>query len=394
MSEPASRGARRFAPGGWLTPRLLMFSAAATLALIGAVLFATAPDPAREAAPEVGAAGAAVDVVALEIRAQPLERLVRKDAVIEARRRLELISETTGRVVALGAQELDLVAAEQEIVRVDPTLAESALERAEAAVARAESELDLAGRNLARWGELADRDAGSLSRRDDGVNAERVARANLREARAQRLEARDGLAKKTIAAPFAGVLSALPVEIGEVLHLGKTMGELLDLSAARLRVGLTDREIALVTVGDEADVQVGALPGERFQGEVLRVAAAAEEPSKKFPVEVEVPNSPRRLLPGMVASVVIRLGEAAPARLIPQDASVEQHGLRFVYVLERSDGDGIFRARRRQVEVRAVPFRPADYEVVSGVEDGEWIAGSRVRDLSDGALVRVRGGPA
>lgn len=393
MRDSAFPFALRRRAGG-VSPRVAMLLVAGALAVVGAVLFATAPDPGGEVDATTSAAAAAVEVIAVEIRAEPLERLVQKDAVIEARRRLELISETRGRVIALGADELDPVAAGQVLVRVDPTLAESAVERAEAAVARAESELDLAKRNLTRWGELAERDAGSLSRRDDAVNAERVARANLRDANAQRLEAGDQLAKKTIAAPFAGVLSLLPVEIGEVLQEGKTLGELLDVSTARLVVGLGDREIALIEVDHAVEVEVAALPGETLRGKVLRVGAAADELTKKFPVEVELPNPERRLLPGMVASVLLRLGSAVPAKLIPRDVSVEQHGLHFVYVLERGDGDGVFRARRRQVEVRPVPFRPADYEVVGGLEAGERIAGSRVRDLRDGDLVRLGGGAA
>ena len=389
--RPFDRPALRARTRGAVTPRTAMLVATAVLLAGGFALFATAPDPGAGATEPVSALAAAAPVLALEIRAEPLERQVRKDAVVEARRRLVLISETRGRVLALGADELDAVEAGQQIVRIDPTLAESALERAEAAVARAESELDLAARNLERWGELAERDAGSLSRRDDAVNAERVARANLRDARAQRLEARDQLAKKTIAAPFAGVLSSLPVEVGEVLQEGKTLGELLDVSTARLVVGLADREIASIEAGQAVEVEVAALPGERFSGTVRRVGAAADELTKKFPVEVELPNPERRLLPGMVASATLQLGAAAPARLIPRDASVEQHGLRFVYVLERAEESGVYRARRRQVELRPVPFRPADFEVVAGLEAGERIAGSRVRDLRDGDLVRIDG---
>jgi len=390
MIERSLRSVSRRRAGA-LSPRVAMWLAVAALVGVGAVLFVTAPDPAGEAASRTEEEGVTAEVAVLEIRAEPLERLVQKDAVIEARRRLELISETRGRVVALGADELDPVTAGLELVRIDPTLAESAVERAEAAVARSESELDLAERNLARWGELAERDAGSLSRRDDAVNAERVARANLRDARAQRLEAGDQLSKKTIVAPFDGVLSALPVEVGEVLQEGKTLGELLDVSTARLVVGLGDREIALVEIGHSAEVEVAALPGETLSGKVLRVGAAADDLTKKFPVEVELPNPDRRLLPGMVASVVLRLGSSVPAKLIPRDVSFEQHGLHFVYVLEPDDGAGVFRASRRQVEVRPVPFRPADYEVMGGLEPGERIAGSKVRDLRDGDRVRLEG---
>ncbi|MGI9431089.1 MAG: efflux RND transporter periplasmic adaptor subunit, partial [Myxococcota bacterium] len=172
---------------------------------------------------------------------------------------------------------------------------------------------------------------------------------------------------------------------------GKTLGELLDVATARLVGGLAEREIALVEIGHSAEVEVAALPGETLSGKVLRVGAAADELTKKFPVEVELPNPDRRLLPGMIASVVLRLGASAPAKLIPRDVSFEQHGLHFVYVLEPGDEAGIYRASRRQVEVRPVPFRPADYEVVGGLEPGERIAGSKVRDLRDGDRVRIEG---
>jgi RND family efflux transporter MFP subunit len=385
-------GSRRLRNGLWV--------ATAVLVLGGSLLFVTAPEPQAEVSAE-GAQGAVLQLAVLEVEARPLARRVRKTGILEARRQLELISETRGRIVELGAGELDRVTEGQLLVRVDPILAEVAVERAEAAVERAEGELEFAGHEQERWEQLAEREAGSLSRRDDTLKAERVARANLREVRAGLAEARDQLAKKTIVAPFPGVLRDLPVEVGEYLQEGKHVGELLDVETVRLVVGLSDREIVEVAAGEEVEVQVEALEGRALVGSVLRVGAAADPLTKKFPVEVEIRNPGGHLLPGMVASVELSLGEPAPAMLVPRDATLEQHGLRFVYVLERADegatsssGRPVYRASRRRIEVRELPSHPADFVVVGGLAPRDRIAASRIRELRDGSLVRGRAGEA
>jgi multidrug efflux pump subunit AcrA (membrane-fusion protein) len=59
-----------------------------------------------------------------------------------------------------------------------------------------------------------------------------------------------------------------------------------------------------------------------------------------------------------------------------------------VFVLE-PDENGRARARRRRVVTRSVPFAPETVEIVSGLQDGERVAVSGVRELRDGVLVRV-----
>ena len=113
--------------------------------------------------------------------------------------------------------------------------------------------------------------------------------------------------------------------------------------------------------------------------------------SKKFPVEIELPNPDARLLPGMVATVILDLGEAELRTVIPRDATLDEFGLRFVWVVERDGSDGHWVARRRRVAVRPLPFRPGEFEVLSGLAEGEEIAITGMRQLRDGERVR-RGG--
>ena len=379
MNEPVSPESKGRAR--WI------FLGAAALLLAGSfALYGLAPEPRRKAA--AGAQATVIPVGTLIVEPRPLVRMMRLSGVIEPRRRVELFAEVGGRVIELGAEDLDAVEAGQLLVQMDPLLAEVAVERALAAVARAESQLALAESERARFESLAIRDVASASRRDQTVSAQKVAAANLREARANLSEARDQLAKKTIRAPFAGVLRGFPVQAGEVLQPGERLGELLDLSAARLELGVTDREIVALHAGATVSVEVEAYPGEPFQGRVLRVAAAADTVSRKFPIEVELDNPGRRILPGMVARVSLTLGRPEPVRSVPRDAILDQFGVRFVYVVEPG-GTGL-EARQRRVEVRDIPFRPEELEIVSGLADGERIVTEGIGELRDGSAVQPR----
>jgi membrane fusion protein (multidrug efflux system) len=364
-----------------------MLLGAAGLLLAGAfALFATAPRP--EVVEPKGAPPLRVDT--LRVAAEAVRPRARLAGVLEPRRDVELFSETRGRILAVGAEELDSVSEAHVLLEVDPTLARIAVERAEASLARTRSELELARLNLERRRSLVEREVASEAQLDAAENAERIAAAALREARAQRDEARDQLAKKTLAAPFDGVLREFPVEVGEYVREGQRVGEILDLSAVRISVGLSDRQIVAVAAGAPVQVDVEVFPGEAFSGSVLRVGSASDPQTKKFPVEVEVPNADGRLLPGMVARVSLDLGSEQPLTLIPREAALDEFGLRFVFLVEASGVGSV--ARRQRVEVRDVPFRPGVFEVVEGLTPGDRIATTGIRQLRDGAAVEPRAG--
>ncbi len=381
VQEPATTASSR---RPW-NLRLALMVVAAALFGLGWFFFATAPDPERVAPAGEGVVVRSVET--LRVEGAALQPAVEVAGVLEPRRDVKIYAETQGPVVEVGAEELDRVDEGAVLVQIDPLLAEVAVERAAAAVARNESELALARSNLARRRSLSARDVVSASALDDAENAERVAEAALRESRAELARARDDLANKTIRAPFTGVLRSFPVESGEYVREGQELGELLDLSKARVTVGLSDREIVAVRPGQPASISVEAYDGERFEGRVLRVGAASEADTRRFPVEIELPNADARLLPGMVARATLQLGEPVVRRLIPRDATLDEFGLYFVYVVE-SDADAGLVARRRRVRVAQIPFRPGDFEVLEGLEVGEEIAIGDIRQLRDGERVR------
>ena len=367
--------------------RWILFAVSIALVAAGTGAFLLAPR--AEKAQAVGAESTLRTVTTMELAPMDVRLQVEVAIVLEPRRSVKLYAETRGPVIEVGAEALDRVEADQLLLRIDPLLAAVAVERAEAAVVRATSELALARANLVRRSSLAKRSVASDADLDDAENAQKVTSAALREARAEVLRARDDLAKKTIVAPFAGVLRTFTVEVGEYVQVGQQLGELLDLATTRATIGLADRDIVAVHPGQSAEIRVEAYPDERFRGVVLRVGAATDPQSRKFPVEIEAPNPEGRLLPGMVATVVLDQGDMRQRLLIPRDATLEEFGLRFAYGIDRA-GEGAV-ARRHRIQVRTVPFRPTDFEVVSGLAAGDEIALSPIRQLRDGERVRIRG---
>ncbi len=367
--------------------QLALIGCAIALVVGGVILFHTAPEAVRVSTADEDARLRAVATRVL--RLVPVRSRAEVAGVLEARRSVQIFAETRGSVLEVGADELDRVEAGQLLVKIDPLLAEVAVERAAATVARNRSELALASSNLARRRLLAKRSVTSDADLEDAENAEKVAVAVLRQSRADLTQARDDLTKKTITASFAGVLRSFQVEVGEYVGEGQKLGELLDLGTARVILGLSDRQVVAVQAGQRVTVAVEAYPEERFDGSILRVGAASDAVSRKFPVEVEIPNGERRLLPGMVARVFLDLDQPQPRAVIPREATVDEFGLRFVYRIEEQSG--ILVARRRRVSVRALPFRPGEFEVLSGLAEGDEIALTATRQLRDGERIRRNG---
>ena len=236
-------------------------------------------------------------------------------------------------------------------------------------------------------GDFVDRGAASSSALEDAISVEQVAQAALRESLAEVRRAQDDLTKKVIRAPLAGVLRSFDVEEGEYVRSGQPLGELLDLERAKVRIGLSDREVVAVRSGQAVRMQLEAYPEETFQAEIARVGAAWDVDTRKFPVEIEIDNPDGRLLPGMIAEVSFYLGEASTVQVIPRDAALKEFGLRFIYVVASAPDGSQLIARKRRITVRPMPFRPAEFEVLTGLSDGEEIATSGVSGLHDGDAV-------
>jgi RND family efflux transporter MFP subunit len=385
---------------------LVVLALAGAALLLAAVMFMTspaavarrereaalAPTRADRALPAVASSTSLENLLPVEAqmarrRAEPIAAEI--SAALSPIRSVELAAEIGGRVVAVPADEHEVVAEGAVLLEFERTFLTAALERARAQLLRAQASHGLATTELERQRDLAERNVASTADLDRAKNQERAAYAGLLEARAALSDARTRLEKATIRAPFAGVVNTLDLEPGAYLQPGQPVAELLDLSAIEVEFGVTDREVVALEVGDPVELRVDVFPEEWFPGTIAHIGRAADDRTQKYPVQAHVPNADTRLLASMLGQVRFWIGSSQPAIRIPRRAVRRESELDYVFVLEGDPSTPT--AHRRRVTTRPVPFRPDLVEVTQGLQDAERVAVSGIRELREGLRVRVRG---
>lgn len=242
--------------------------------------------------------------------------LPEKVGLLEAGEDRELAFQTSGRIVTL-AREGTRVEAGDVVAALDTELEQARLRQAELRLVDAH-------RELARMRGLRDADAASRKLLESADTA-----VLLRIA--ERDEVREALARRTLVAPFAGIVTETRIDADEIAAPGETVALLMDLAELRLEVGVPGHEISRVERDARAIVRVPALGSERFEGSVKRVAQAAGLGRHLFEVEVRIPNLDGRLRPGMGARARLVIESVSAALVVPLGAVVERSGRRVVF---------------------------------------------------------------
>ena len=267
--------------------------------------------------------GAEVRLEAVEPR--DLIAIVTASGNVRARRTVDMSSDVSARVAQLLVNEGDDVRAGQVLLRLDPTQFEAAVSRARAGLSQAaaqasqqEANLLRAERDHERVRALYQRDSMLVSPQQlqDLATTAEVARASLdaarfyvEQARASVEEAEDRLAKTIFRAPIDGKVTRLQVEEGETVIIGtmNNPGSLIltisDLSVVEVVVQVDETDVPQLALGDSAEVEIDAFPGDVFTGRVTEIGNSAIRP----------PSSQTAAQPGQQAAidfeVVITLDE-------------------------------------------------------------------------------------
>jgi RND family efflux transporter MFP subunit len=292
---------------------------------------------------------------------------------------------------ARNLQQGDAVRRGMVLARVNPADAQERVNQATAQVAEAEASLVKARADAAR-AEALYRDR-ALTRPDYDAATAGLAAAAARSAaaRAQLQAAALTLRDGALVAPADGVVLARNVELGTLAGVGTTAFTLADLTRVKAVFGVPDHVVQRVTVGTPLVVTSDVFGPAEFPGRVTAVSPAADAHSRVFNVEVTIPNADRRLKAGMIASVEVPGGDAAPASAgvptIPVAAVVKspKAGGFAVFVIQGAEEGATARAR----DVSLGTIAGNQVAVLSGLQVGERVIVSGASLLTDGDRVRV-----
>ena len=361
----------------------------------------SAPEVAEEAspapqplAPQTGAFG----VVVMKSTAQPVTDAVLVRGLTEAARQVDVRSETSGLVISEPLRKGSNVEKGTLLCQLDPgtreiNLAESrarlaeALSRVPEAEARlpetqarlkeAEARLSEATINLtaakgllsggfASESRVASAEAAfesaeaavqtaraGLASGQSGVEA---AKAGIQSAEAGVAAAEREISKLTIAAPFSGILESDAAETGSLMQPGALCATVIQLDPVKLVGFVPESEIADIVAGAAARGKL--LSGQEVFGQVSFISRSADQSTRTFRVEVEVPNPDVRIGDGQTVEIVIA-AKGTTAHLLPMSAlSLDDEGDIGVRTLETGNTVGFTRV-----------------EILRDSADGIWVTG-------------------
>ena len=407
-----------------MSPLKRWLIAVGVVAVLGVIVFASIRSRAAEGTKVYTEAVGRRDMVAR----------VKASGEIDPRVKVKISAHVVGRIEKLFVKEGDRIEAGQPFLELERTgfvaardQSAALLQSAETAVRQADVHLADARRQERRAVELSAQgivtqeqlDAAHLRATSAELDLDR-ARDGVHQARAALDKARDDLAKTTIFAPLAGRVIELNAEEGEVVVSGtmnnpaSVIGTIADLSELLAVVDVDETEIVDVALGQEATVDVDAVPETTYHGQVVEVGSSGYAKPRQpdvtyFRVKVLIADADDGLRPGMSARVAIRTAghdgvlavpiqsvvERPPAGAAEKPAAGAPAATPAPAAKNQEPEKVVFLVTAGKAKRQAVATGIADtthVEITSGLAGGEEVVIGpyrSLRDLKDGEAVRV-----
>lgn len=356
---------------------------------------------------------------------------------IQPKTKVEISADVSAKITQLPVVEGQWVEKGTFLVGLDRERYTAAVESAEANVRSAEASAELVRRTMERTEREFRRSqqlkAQSLESDADFETKEsayqvetarhKSAQEQVVQAKAALKEAQDALSKTTIYAPMAGTISSLNKELGEIALGSQFQKDVIlviaDLSAMEAQVNVDENDIVTVALGQEAEIEVDAMPETKLHGRVSEISNSANvsasgslDQKTEFEIKIAIVEPPPSLRPGMTASAEVMTRSNDNALRVPLQSvavrTLDQLGRKGEKREEvekrfKADEDGfveiVFRIEKGKADAVQVKtgIQSDEYiEILEGLAEGdEVVSGSYraiSRDLDNGESVTINNG--
>lgn len=249
--------------------KLLRYTLIAALLLSGVggamLLGKMKPEPATKANVQTASL-----VEVMPIQAQSVTFSVQSQGTVRPRTETVLSAEVPGSIVSISPKFIvgGVFEAGEELLRIDPSNYEVAVDEAEALLRQRQIEYD-----------------GAVKLRDQGYRAEAEyasAAAALASARAGLVRARRNLERTRISLPYPGLVRAKDADLGQYVNVGARLGVVFATDTAEVRLPLTDDDLAFLDLPASADIAVTG------RGDGPRVTLTAEQKGRPVSWEARI----------------------------------------------------------------------------------------------------------
>lgn len=337
-------------------PRLMLLLTGLLLAACGSK---TPPAPATLPAP----AFATVIV-------QPVNSIAERelDGTVEAVNEATVAAQTTGRVAEIFYDVNDFVPAGAVLLKIRSIGQRAELKQAEAALSEARAREAEAGARYERITAMYERKVVARAQFDQALAERDAALARLTAAQAAVASATEGVAWTEVRAPYAGIITARKVRVGETVAPGTPLMSGYSLEKLRVTVDIPQSLVEQVRLRKQAAVYID---GRRIDASKVTIFPEADPLSNTFRTRVELPANAADLYPGMYVKVGFVSGETSRL-LVPRTAVITRSEVTGIYVVAPDN-----RVSLRQVRLGHTYTGVGDaeqVEVLAGLSAGERVA--------------------
>jgi membrane fusion protein (multidrug efflux system) len=270
-----------------------------------------------------------------------------------------------------------------ESVRRGEVLVQLDTRQERAQLAAVEAQRELAGLNFDRMRGLLDERVISRAEYDRAM-------AEHKQTDAQAGEIRAAIERKTIRAPFSGVLGIRQVNLGQYLAAGDPVVLLQSLNPIYVNFGVPQQAAGQLQKGGEVRITATDVAGQAFAGPITAIDAVVNEATRNVQAQATLANPGGRLRPGMFVQAELTVGSSRSVVALPATAiSYAPFGDSVFVVSDFEGANGESYRGVRQQFVKLDGARGDQVAVVSGVKAGDEVVTSGVFKLRNGAAVVV-----
>jgi membrane fusion protein, multidrug efflux system len=253
----------------------------------------------------------------------------------------------------------------------------------QAALVQATAKRDLDKINLERYRNLLARHTVPQSQYDS-------AEADFRKSQGSVDEQNAIIGKKTIRAPFDGVVGIRQVNLGQFLGVGQAIATLQSFDPIYVNFQIPQESLSAAEAGGQVEINVDAFPDRAFAGAITAVDSQVDQNSRNVEIQATLPNPRGELRPGMYAKVNIANGAVRNVTAIPVAAvNYAPYGDSVFVVSKLTDQAGREFPGVKQQFVKLGQARGDMVEVQSGVHPGDRVVTSDVFRLRSGQAIKV-----
>lgn len=184
-----------------------------------------------------------------------------------------------------------------------------------------------------------------------------------------------------IQAPISGVISDRLIKVGNMINTDQEAFQITDFDPLLAILNVPEHELSKLQKGQSAFIEVDAVAGETFEGQLLRISPTVNPDTGTFEVTVSVKDESRRLKPGMFGRVRIIYDTRERALMIPKNAVLDEDGISSVFVINNK------LAYRRNIRTGYV--NGDNIEVLEGLNPADTVVTLGQSSLQDSSLVEV-----